>query len=126
MNREQRLQEEERLALYRILKGILEHWRAELKQQEEEFTETVVLSPGRGGRPAVASESETPIEGEVLTATVILPSQRGPITPPAVAEAEGRIAEPTEPQKGKHPETEECLEETVILKPKTPKGKGIG
>ncbi len=113
---------DEREAIGKILRRVLERWRHQLRAEEEELEKTLVLSPRvsdpekGGGVPKKEVSKEKAVEEEVLPETVII----GPKEEKERISVTYGISKPEDtglkPSKEEPAQTEEFLEETVILK----------
>ncbi len=117
-------EEREKKAVQSILLRILEKWRTDLGQREQELEKTLILTPGVT-RPSESPSASVSMkeEGEAIPETVILPPREhqpktSPSPPSLRTKGTDSISKPEELS-----EKDEFLEETVILKPKKAREK---
>ncbi len=112
------LTKEEKEAIHKILLRILEKWRSDLGEREEELVKTVILSPGSATRQEPSSLESPEESEETLAATIILPPKEGRPRPTSAPLPEKTKGDEPLSKTEEFLEKDEFLEETVILKPK--------
>lgn len=114
---------DEREAIGKILRKVLERWRQEQRAEEEELEKTLVLSPRvpdheKGGVLVKEVFKEKAPEEEVLPETVIIAPKEKKERISVTYEVSKTEDIELKPSKEEPAQSEEFLEETVILKPK--------